>query len=131
MNSDRNTIINDFDENGVDFNRFKSQIGNDVDVFDIIMMIGFNKDARLKAERVEGVKESPIYTSLNDKQKQIVDELLAIYVQNDCIAIEKIDTLNLPNFANMGGLIPCAKIMGGKPKYLSFITELINKIYED
>lgn len=131
LNSDRNTIINDFDENGVDFNRFKSQIGNDVDVFDIILMIGFNKDARLKAERVECVKESSIYTTLNDKQKQIVDELLAIYVQNDCIAIEKIDTLNLPNFANMGGLIPCARIMGGKNKYLSFITELINKIYED
>lgn len=131
LNSDRNTIINDFDENGVDFNRFKSQIGNDVDIFDIIMMIGFNKDARLKAERVEGVKESPIYTSLNDKQKLIVDELLAIYIQNDCVAIEKIDTLNLPNFANMGGLIPCARIMGGKPKYLNFITELINKIYED
>lgn len=131
LNSDRNTIINDFDENGVDFNRFKSQIGNDVDIFDIIMMIGFNKDARLKAERVEGVKESPIYTSLNEKQKLIVDELLAIYIQNDCVAIEKIDTLNLPNFANMGGLIPCARIMGGKPKYLNFITELINKIYED
>ena len=131
LNSDRNTIINDFDENGVDFNRFKSQIGNDVDVFDIIMMIGFNKDARLKAERVECVKESLIYTTLNDKQKQIVDELLAIYVQNDCIAIETIDTLNLPNFANMGGLIPCARVMGGKPKYLNFIKELITKIYED
>lgn len=131
LNSDRNTIINDFDENGVDFNRFKSQIGNDVDIFDIIMMIGFNKDARLKAERVECVKESSIYTGLNDKQKLIVDELLAIYIQNDCIAIEKIDTLNLPNFANMGGLIPCVRVMGGKPKYLNFITELINKIYED
>ena len=131
LNSDRNTIINDFDENGVDFNRFKSQIGNDVDIFDIIMMIGFNKDARLKAERVECVKESSIYTGLNDKQKFIVDELLAIYIQNDCVAIEKIDTLNLPNFAAMGGLIPCARIMGGKPKYLNFITELINKIYED
>ena len=123
--------MSEFEENGVDFNRFKSQIGNDVDVYDIIMMIGFNKDARLKAERVECVKESSIYTTLNDKQRLIVDELLTIYVQNDCIAIEKIDTLNLPNFANMGGLIPCAKIMGGKPKYLSFITELINKIYED
>ena len=131
LNNDRNTIINDFDENGVDFNRFKLQIGNDVDVFDIILMIGFNKDARLKAERVEGVKESSIYTTLNENQKLIVDELLDIYIQNDCIAIEKIDTLNLPNFANMGGLIPCARIMGGKSNYLSFIKELINKIYED
>ena len=131
LNSDRAGIMSEFEENGVDFNRFKSQIGNDVDVFDIIMMIGFNKDARLKAERIEGVKESLIYTGLNDKQKQIADELLAIYLQNDCIAIEKIDALNLPNFAEMGGLIPCARAMGGKPKYLNFIKELIGKIYED
>lgn len=131
LNSDRAGIMSEFEENGVDFNRFKSQIGNDVDVFDIIMMIGFNKDARLKAERIEGVKESLIYTGLNDKQKQIADELLAIYLQNDCIAIEKIDALNLPNFAEMGGLIPCARIMGGKPKYLNFIKELIGKIYEE
>lgn len=128
---DRAGIMSEFEENGVDFNRFKSQIGNDVDVFDIIMMIGFDKDARLKAERIEGVKESLIYTDLNDKQKQIADELLAIYLQNDCIAIEKIDALNLPNFAEMGGLIPCTRVMGGKPKYLNFIKELIGKIYQD
>lgn len=131
LTDDRAGIMSEFEENGVDFNRFKSQIGNDVDVFDIIMMIGFDKDARLKAERIEGVKESLIYTDLNDKQKQIADELLAIYLQNDCIAIEKIDALNLPNFTEMGGLIPCARVMGGKPKYLNFIKELIGKIYED
>lgn len=131
LTGDRAGIMSEFEENGVDFNRFKSQIGNDVDVFDIIMMIGFDKDARLKAERIEGVKESLIYTDLNEKQKQIADELLAIYLQNDCIAIEKIDALNLPNFTEMGGLIPCARVMGGKPKYLNFIKELIGKIYED
>lgn len=131
LNGNRTEIMSEFEENGVDFNRFKQQIGSDVDVFDIIMMIGYNKDARLKAERIEGVKESAIYTCLNEKQKQIADELLAIYLQNDCIAIEKIDALNLPNFAGMGGLIPCARIMGGKPKYLNFIKELIGKIYEE
>ena len=131
LNGNRAEIMSEFEENGVDFNRFKLQIGSDVDVFDIIMMIGYNKDARLKAERIEGVKESAIYTCLNEKQKQIADELLAIYLQNDCIAIEKIDALNLPNFAEMGGLIPCARIMGGKPKYLNFIKELIGKIYEE
>jgi type I restriction enzyme R subunit len=131
LNGNRAEIMSEFEENGVDFNRFKQQIGSDVDVFDIIMMIGYNKDARLKAERIEGVKESAIYACLNEKQKQIADELLAIYLQNDCIAIEKIDALNLPNFAEMGGLIPCARVMGGKPKYLNFIKELIGKIYEE
>ena len=131
LNSDRTEIMSKFEENGVDFNRFKAQIGNDIDVFDIIMMIGFNKDARLKAERIEGVKESSIYTELNDTQKLIVDELLSIYLQNDCIAIEKMNVLDTPNFANMGGLIPCVRTMGGRSKYLNFIKELIGKIYEE
>lgn len=131
LDGNRTDIMSEFEENGVDFNRFKQQIGSDVDIFDIIMMIGYNKDARLKAERIEGVEESAIYTCLNEKQKQIVDALLAIYLQNDCIAIEKIDALNLPNFAEMGGLIPCVRTMGGKSKYLNFIKELIDKIYEE
>lgn len=130
-NGNRQNIVNEFEENGVDFNRFREQIGNDVDVFDIIEMIGFDKDARLKSERVGYVKDSSIYTQLNNEQKQIADELLAIFIQNDCIAIEKIDALNLPNFAKFGGLIPCARIMGGKQKYLQFINDLINKLYEE
>lgn len=131
LSGNRTEIINSFEENGVDFNRFKDQIGSDVDIFDIIMMIGFDRDARLKAERIESVKNSPVYTLLNDKQREIADELLSIFLQSDCVAIEKIDALNLPNFANMGGLIPCARIMGGKPKYLKFINELITQIYEE
>lgn len=129
--TNRAGIVSEFEENGVDFNRFKSQIGNDVDLYDIILMVGFNRDARLKAERVEGVKESAFYASFNDQQRKIIDELLSMFINSDCMAIEKIDALNLPNFANMGGLIPCVRIMGGKPKYLKFIDELISKIYED
>lgn len=129
--TNRAGIVSEFEENGVDFNRFKSQIGNDVDLYDLILMVGFNRDARLKAERVEGVKESAFYASFNDQQCKIIDELLSMFINSDCMAIEKIDALNLPNFANMGGLIPCVRIMGGKPKYLKFIDELISKIYED
>lgn len=129
--TNRAGIVSEFEENGVDFNRFKSQIGNDVDLYDIILMVGFNRDARLKVERVEGVKESAFYAGFNDQQRKIIDELLSMFINSDCMAIEKIDALNLPNFANMGGLIPCVRIMGGKPKYLKFIDELISKIYED
>lgn len=131
LESNRDEMIKEFEENGVDFNRFKAQIGSDVDIFDIIAMVGYGVDARLKAERVDNVKESNLYTTLTEQQKSVVDKLLDIYIQNDCLAIETIDTLNLPNFSELGGLIPCARIMGGKGKYLQFIKELINKIYEE
>lgn len=127
----RAEILNDFEENGVDFNRFKDSIGNDIDTYDIIRLVGFDLDARLKKERVESVKDSKIYTSLNNEQQQIVDELLNIYQRQDCLAIEKIDTLNLPNFNPFGGFIPSVKKMGGKAKYNEFISNLIKQIYEE
>lgn len=131
LKDNRSDILNDFEENGVDFNRFKDSIGNDVDTFDIIRMVGFDLDARMKKERIEVVKDSDLYTSLSKEQQQIVDELLNIYQQNDILAIEKIETLNLPNFNPYGGLIPVVKLMGGKGEYLEFINKLINQIYEE
>lgn len=130
-NDNRTSIINEFEENGVDFNRFKEQIGSDVDIFDIILMVGFDKEARLKAERIEDVKNASVYTDLNDKQKEIADTLLSIFQSQDCTAIESIDALNLPTFGKFGGLIPCVMAMGGKPKYLQFIKNLINQLYKD
>lgn len=128
----RENIINYFEENGVDFNRFKENIGSDVDVYDIILMIGFNKDAKLKSERISYVKEDVLYTTtLNTIQKEIADEIFAIYERNDLLAIDGLDTLSLPNFNQYGGFIPTLKKMGGKQEYLRFLQELIEKIYEE
>lgn len=131
LSGDRNVIISDFEENGVDFNRFKEQIGTDVDLYDIILMVGFNYDARIKVERIASAKEAPAYTSLNDAQKAIVDVLLEIYSQGEIVNIEKVDALDVPQFSKFGGLIPCVKTMGGKTKCLSIIDELIKAIYEE
>ena len=40
VHGDKQAIINAFEEKGVDFNRFKESIGHDVDVYDIIRMVG-------------------------------------------------------------------------------------------
>jgi hypothetical protein len=123
--------MNYFEENGVDFNRFKDSIGPDIDIFDIVLMIGFDIEAKLKSERISFVKEDMLYTNLNDEQKEIINELFGIYERNDLLAIDGIDALQLPNFNQFGGFIPALKKMGGKQEYIRLLEELIEKIYEE
>lgn len=130
VHGDKQAIINAFEEKGVDFNRFKESIGHDVDVYDIIRMVGFDIEAKLKSERIQNVKDDDMYLKLLPEQQRIVDALLKIYEISDVIAIEDLRVLDVPAFNDFGGFIPTIKKMGGKAKYLSFVGKMIEKLYE-
>ena len=130
VHGDKQAIINAFEEKGVDFNRFKESIGHDVDVYDIIRMVGFDIEAKLKSERIQNVKDDDMYLKLLSEQQRIVDALLKIYEISDVMAIEDLRVLDVPAFNDFGGFIPTIKKMGGKAKYLSFVGKMIEKLYE-
>ena len=131
IESEKKDIIAYFEERGVDFVRLKNQIGTDVDIYDIILLIGFGIDAKLKFERANNFKDSDCYLSLNNQQKLIIDQVLEFYTNKDIIEIENnIEIFKLKEFAPFGGYVPTVKTMGGKPKYLQLLKELIIKIYE-
>lgn len=130
VHGDKQAIINAFEEKGVDFNRFKESIGHDIDVYDIIRMVGFDIEAKLKSERIQNVKDDDMYLKLLPEQQRIVDALLKIYEISDVMAIEDLRVLDVPAFNDFGGFIPTIKKMGGKAKYLSFVGKMIEKLYE-
>lgn len=130
VHGDKQAIINAFEEKGVDFNRFKESIGHDVDVYDVIRMVGFDIEAKLKSERIQNVKDDDMYLKLLPEQQRIVDALLKIYEISDVMAIEDLRVLDVPAFNDFGGFIPTIKKMGGKAKYLSFVGKMIEKLYE-
>ncbi len=130
QSGNKQEIINAFEEKGVDFNRFKEGIGTDVDVYDIILMVGFDREVKLKSERVQNVKDDNLYQNLNSEQQKILDKLLKIYELSDVLAIQELKVLDVPAFNEFGGFIPTIKKMGGKAKYMTLINKIIKKLYE-
>lgn len=110
-------INNYFEERGIDFSKFYESVGQDVDLYDIILMVAYDKDAKLKIERVNDIKESAVYQSLEDKLRPIIDELLNIYIKVDVFAIERKDVLKLSNFNKFGGMVKIGRLFGGKGEY--------------
>lgn len=127
---DKLDINNYFEERGIDFSKFYESVGQDVDLYDIILMVAYDKDAKLKIERVNDMKDSVVYQSLEDKLKPIIDELLNIYIKVDIFAIERKDVLKLSNFNKFGGMVKIGRLFGGKEKYEKAVAGIIRALYK-
>lgn len=129
LNDNKLDINNYFEERGIDFSKFYETVGKDVDLYDIILMVAYGKDAKLKVERSEDVKSSNYYNKLDKKIKPIIDELLSIYIKADVFAIERKDVLKLSNFNQFGGLTKVARLFGGRVKYEEVLKKIIGELY--
>ena len=130
VSKDKLEINNYFEERGIDFTKFYESVGHDVDLYDIILMVAFEKDAKLKAERAENVRNSACFDCLDSAKKPIVEELLNIYIKNDIFAIERKDVLKLANFNQFGGLTKVARLFGGRAKYDEMLKSIIKELYK-
>ncbi len=130
LNDNKLDINNYFEERGIDFSKFYETVGKDVDLYDIILMVAYGKDAKLKVERSENVKSSNYYNKLDNKIKPIIDELLSIYIKVDIFAIERKDVLKLSNFNQFGGLTKVARLFGGRAKYEEVLKKIIAELYK-
>lgn len=102
---------------------------NNVDIFDILSNMAYDEKALTKEDRIEKVEESSILNEYNDKQKNVIDELLKVYKSKNIIELENIKLLEIKNFNKFGGLVPIINLFGGKDKYLGMISKLENLLY--
>lgn len=130
LNSEKKSLISLFEEKGVNFYELSTKIGKEVDIFDVISMIGFGIDAKLKSERIAHVKESEYYSQQSTQILEIVNELLDLYMLHDILVLEDIAVLELSAFGKYGGIVHTVKRFGNKKNYLKTVDILVNLLYE-
>ena len=102
---------------------------NNIDIFDILSNMAYDEEAITKEARIEKVKESSLANEYNDKQINVIDELLNVYKSKNIIELENIKLLEIKNFNKFGGLVPIINLFGGKDKYLGMVSKLEKLLY--
>lgn len=102
---------------------------NNVDVFDILANIAYEKEVIPKLERIAKVKGNLELKDYSQKQMDVIDELLNVYQDKNVIELENIRLLELKNFNRFGGIVPIVTLFGGKDKYLNMISSIKKMLY--
>lgn len=119
-------------ERGIDLELMKAeQAMSDVDDFDFICHVAFNKKPLTRRERADNVKKRDFLSRYSGAAREVLEALLDRYMNTGIYEIEKTDILKLDPFAKMGKPARIAGYFGGREGYMQAVKALENAIYAD
>lgn len=119
-------------ERGIDLELMKAEQGmGDVDDFDFICHVAFDKKPLTRRERADNVKKRDFLSRYSGAAREVLEALLDKYMNTGIYEIEKTDILKLDPFAKMGKPARIAGYFGGRDGYMQAVKALENAIYAD
>ncbi|MDD6324569.1 MAG: DEAD/DEAH box helicase family protein [Lachnospiraceae bacterium] len=119
-------------ERGIDLELMKSEQGmEDVDDFDFICHVAFDKKPLTRKERANNVKKKDFLSKYSGIAREVLESLLDKYMNTGIYEIEKTEILKLDPFQKLGKPAKIAGYFGGKAGYMQAVKELENAIYAD
>lgn len=117
-------------EEGILLEALEEHVNKDLDIFDLICHIAFDRPALTRSERANNVKKRNYFTKYGDAARAVLEKLLDKYADEGIKDIEDIKILKLPEFKEFGSQLEIVKkVFGGKKKYEQAIKELIKELY--
>ena len=119
-------------ERGIDLELMKSEQGMaDVDDFDFICHVAFDKKPLTHKERANNVKKKDFLSKYSGIAREVLESLLDKYMNTGIYEIEKTEILKLDPFQKLGKPAKIAGYFGGKAGYMQAVKELEEAIYAD
>lgn len=119
-------------ERGINLDMMKAEQNmSDVDDFDFICHVVFDKKPLTRRERANNVKKKDFFSKYSGVAKEVLEALLDKYMNTGIYEIEKTEILKLDPFIKLGKPSRIAEFFGGKEGYIKAVKELEEAIYEE
>ena len=126
----KRAIIEELQNKGVLLEELRKNVKDkDIDDFDLICHIAYDKKPLTKKERAKGVKESGYLYKYEGLAREIINALLDKYMDDGIEDIEDIKILKNNPFQKFGDLVKITSLFGGKEGYIKAVKDLENQIY--
>ena len=102
----------------------------DVDDYDFICHVAYDKKPLTRKERAEGVKKQDFFSKYSGAAKEVLEILLDKYMNLGIYQVEDLKVLSLDPLRRFGTPSKIVGYFGGKAAYLQAVKSLENAIYE-
>lgn len=117
-------------EQGIDLEAMKAEQNmSDVDDFDFICHVAFDKKPLTRKERADNVKKRDFLSKYSGVAREILEALLDRYMNTGIYEIEQTEILQLDPFRKFGKPSKIASYFGGREGYRQALKELEAELY--
>ncbi|PKK88948.1 MAG: restriction endonuclease [Candidatus Wallbacteria bacterium HGW-Wallbacteria-1] len=125
----KQAIIEELTEQGVFFEALAEEVGRDLDPFDVICHIAWDKPPLTRKERAQNVKKRNYFEKYGEQARNVLEALLDKYADEGIIHIEEPQILAVNPFSSFGTPMEIIKKFGGLVEYQQAINELEYQLY--
>ncbi len=126
----KQAIVDQLAEHGVLLEVLQEVSGNkNLDPFDLILHIAYDKQPLTRTERVKQVKKRGYLYQYSETCQQVLDGLLHKYMDDGVLSLQDTTLLSIDPFNHIGSPMSIAKLFGGKQAYLDAVKKLQEEIY--
>ncbi|MCB1635851.1 MAG: restriction endonuclease, partial [Xanthomonadales bacterium] len=126
----KQTVIDELAERGVLLDALCEQVGKELDPFDLVCHVAFDRPPLTRRERADSVRKRDVYARFEGQARAVLDALLDKYADEGVLPEEPRVLRNQP-FDRMGTVVELMRLFGGKEGYQAAVRSLEAEIYRD
>jgi type I restriction enzyme R subunit len=123
-------IIDELQQQGVMVEALYEAVNKDIDLFDLICYIAYDKPPLTRKERANNVKKRDFFTKYGEQARQVLEKLLDKYADEGVTDIESLEVLKVKPFTDFGSPVEIIGSFGSKKEYMQGIRELEFELYK-
>jgi type I restriction enzyme R subunit len=127
----KQAIVEELEAEGLPLDPIAEELGKNLDPFDLICHIAFDKKPVTRRERAENVKKRDVFTRYEGQARAVLDALLAKYADEGVLNLDDTNVLTIPPLSALGTRVELVRAFGGKDGFVAAVHELQAALYQE
>lgn len=126
----KQAIIEELEAEGLSLDPLADEVGKDLDPFDLICHVAFDRKPLTRRERAANVKKRDIFTKYGDQARSVLDALLSKYADEGVLNLSDANVLRIPPLSALGTPVQLIKAFGDRQTFERAVQEMQTAIYD-
>jgi type I restriction enzyme R subunit len=127
----KQAIIEELEAEGLALDAVGDELGKNLDPFDLICHVAFDKKPLTRRERAENVRKRDVFTKYGPQARAVLDALLEKYRDEGVLNLDDANVLKVTPFTAMGSVVQLIKAFGGKEGFEKAVHEMQDALYQE
>lgn len=125
----KQAIVDELAQEGLSLEVLSDEVGKDLDPFDLICHIAFDRPPLTRKERAENVRRRDFFERYGDQARAVLSALLQKYQDEGVLNLDDANVLKIPPLSSLGTPVQLLSAFGGIEGFENAAHELQAAIY--
>lgn len=126
----KQVIIEELESEGLALEPLADEVGRELDPFDLICHVAFDRPPLTRRERVENIRKRDVFTKYGKQARAVLEALLQKYQDEGITSLDDPRILKVSPFDAMGTPVELLTSFGGRSGFEKAIHELRSALYQ-